>query len=341
MTQIIDGVLIEWGEQLFYRPVHSMASKRTVAGSILSPSIHRPASKSRADRVRQKLILTTKKVPEVMVKISGGGKGMSQIKAHLDYISRNGNVELENEDGDPIRGKEAVRDLRDEWKNGQYGIPDEGTKREAFNIVLSMPPGTDRQSVKRAAREFACAQFSENHKYIFAAHDDEKHPHIHLCVKALGFDGTRLNPRKADLQFWRELFAEKLLDNGIEANATPRHVRGVIKSRTHQSVIQMERRGLKTISAGGQQRDDSVQLKLGRAQQSVIKSFGGLARALATSTDAQDRKLAVEIVGFVKQIPSLQISSEPTVVTLPHHQATPERSLSSPVSNRSSQEPER
>lgn len=117
----------------------------------------------------------------------------------MDYISRNGEVEIEDENGDIHQGMEAVRDVRDSWAKGKIGIPYEGEKRkEAFNIVLSMPPGTDRQAVKDAAREFAKQEFG-NHQYVFAAHDDEKHPHVHLAVKAVGNDGIRLNPEEGRL----------------------------------------------------------------------------------------------------------------------------------------------
>jgi len=64
--------------------------------------------------------------------------------------------------------------------------------------MLSMPPGTDRESVKKAARNFAREVF-ENHQYVFVAHEDEKHPHVHIAVKAVDRDGIRMNPRKADL----------------------------------------------------------------------------------------------------------------------------------------------
>jgi len=53
-------------------------------------------------------------------------------------------------------------------------------------------------------------------------HTDEQHPHVHLTVQMRGFSGERLNPRKADLQRWRETFAECLLDEGIDCVATPR-----------------------------------------------------------------------------------------------------------------------
>lgn len=114
------------------------------------------------------------------------------------------------------------------------GIPEQSDRRkEAFNIVLSMPPGTDRQAVHEAVRAFAQAQF-QDYQYVFAAHNDEKHPHVHLCVKATSCRRIRLNPRKNDLQAWREHFAEKLEDYGIEANTTPRRARGVVPKAERQ-----------------------------------------------------------------------------------------------------------
>lgn len=263
--------------------------------------------------IRQTLRLTVKKAPEVMVKVTGGGKCMSRIKAHFDYISRNGDVPVENEAGQVILGKEAVRELRDDWKLSADGatIPHEGGyRREAFNIVLSMPAGTDRESVKSAAREFAAANFSK-HQYVFAAHEDEDHPHVHLCVKAVGRDMTRLNPRKADLQNWRESFAEKLRDNGIEANATPRVVRGVVRRRRKQYQIHMEGRGdiprVQQIAAGQLRLDakagkgaSDYDRQLQERQHEVLGKYGKVAGALATSEVAEDRRLAVAVAQYVR-----------------------------------------
>lgn len=240
MSLVIDGILKDWGERIYTKPVTSQGVKRTVTRSRTSPP-STPLLLTGSARVRDKLMLTTHKAPEVMMKISGGGKGIAQVKAHLDYISRNGLVALENEDGEIILGREAVQDVRDEWKSGQYGLPDNGSRRETFNIVLSMPPGTDRRAVNDAIRAFAKTEFGANHAYVFAIHDDEAHPHGHLCVKALGLDGSRLNPRKADLQRWRERFAEALREQGIEANATPRRAR----SNTHTTVKQATRHAAK------------------------------------------------------------------------------------------------
>ncbi|EKL9720638.1 relaxase/mobilization nuclease domain-containing protein [Escherichia coli] len=302
----IDGVLKDWGERTDYGRVKGRKGKNIAGGRYTKPApTKRPSG-------REKLTATVRKAPEVMVKISGGGKDMRGIKAHMDYISRNGAVELEDEQGRVHLGKEDVREVRDDWRGG--GIPyDGGKKREAFNIVLSMPPGTDRASVKNAARAFAAELFG-NHQYVFAAHDDEKHPHVHLAVKAVDLDGVRLNPRKADLQHWRETFAEKLREQGIEANATPRKVRGIVQKAEKQAVRQMERRGMTPRTkasrraeamreaAGGPARRNPAQDRISAARKETQQGYGQVARALAKG-DGEDKQLALQIVRFVQQMP--------------------------------------
>src|SRR5260370_1313831 len=102
----------------------------------------------------------------------------------------------------------------------------------SINIILSMPAGTDAVAVKDSARAFAIETFGYNHDYVFVQHLDDKHPHVHLTVQSLGHDGRRLNPRKADLQAWRERFAGELRLRGIAAEATPRRTPARIRKPT-------------------------------------------------------------------------------------------------------------
>lgn len=60
----------------------------------------------------------------------------------------------------------------------------------------------------------------------------------------LGRDGERLNPRKADLQAWRDGFARALRDRGVEAEATPRGARGVTRKAERGPVRRMRERYL-------------------------------------------------------------------------------------------------
>ena len=292
---MIDDALKEWDEKYHFKPLRGRKAKLTITGVRVPTATQQPRRTNGPAGARSRISGIVRKVPEVMVKVSGGGKGMRAIKAHMDYISRNGDVALENENGEVIAGKEAVRDLRDEWKNSLYGIPEESGKKEAFNIVLSMPPGTDRKAVTDAAREFAKTEFSGNFQYVFATHDDEKHPHVHLCVKTQGIDGTRLNPRKADLQRWREGFAEALREHGIEANATPRLVRGARRRTRRQAALHVD----------ASQRRSQADERTPKAPQKVIKGYESLAKALAQG-EPDDRSLALGIVNTVKGMKAQQ-----------------------------------
>lgn len=300
MNPLLDDILKDWGERIFRAPVRARVGKRTVTHF---RTHHSPPELKQVGsaRIRSTLSRTTGKAPEVMVKISGGGKGMRHIKAHFDYISRNGRLELENEDGEIIAGREGLRDLRDEWKCGQYGIPEEARHKEAFNVVLSMPPGTNRDSVTHAARAFARTEFGDNHAYVFTAHDDERHPHVHLCIKVLGRDGTRLNPRKADLQRWREQFAEALRERGIAANATPRTARAAVRRPEKQSVQHMRKRESEPETAATHGQPNKFQDSF-CAQKRAAHAYGQIARALAKS-EKGDRQFALDITCYVAQMP--------------------------------------
>lgn len=333
MSRVVDGVLKEWGERLFYAPVKGKKGRNVRGGVSRSAPPSKPHS---AAMVKDRLARTSGKAPEVMVKIPVGKKDpvtgkhrpimtdMGAIKAHFDYISRNGEVELEDENGDVLRGVDDVREVRDAWAKGKIGIPlANGRRREAYNIILSMPPGTDRQAVKDAARQFAAERFG-NHQYVFAAHEDEKHPHVHLAVKAVDKSGVRMNPRKADLQAWREHFADKLRERGIAANATPRRVRGVVHKAEKQAVhwidkgYQEGKRAAPSKSRAGRAAAVDQELAgqgahVNPAEQAIterrkktVYAYGKLAQALAKSPDAADKQLALNIVGFVQAMPPLK-----------------------------------
>lgn len=193
----------------------------------------RRANLQRANRVASK-------APEVMVKISGGAAAGNHVREHVNYTTRNGKLVATNEQGQKVEGKDAVAAVAARWSAGDQG---RGRGRATVNMVLSMPAGTNRDALERAASTFAARTFSGEREYLLVRHDDTKHPHCHLTLKAVGDDGRRLNPRKADLQAWRESFAECLREQGVTAEATPRRSRGVAKKGTRQAVLHASRAG--------------------------------------------------------------------------------------------------
>jgi hypothetical protein len=228
-----------------------------------------------------------------MVKVTGGGRGMKAIAAHFKYISKNGRLDIEDDRGEVLRGGGDLRGLADDWRLGGTPIDNIGFRREAFNIMLSMPRGVDPLYVLKAAREFAQAELGA-HKYVMVLHDHQANPHVHLSVRAESRQGKRLNPRKADLSRWRQTFAEKLRDWGVEAEATPRMVRG--QSNLYEPLWRIKaREDSRLRSAPARSKSDGTVLPRRRL---IDDAWNELGRVLATSAATRDRVLALAIGTF-------------------------------------------
>ncbi|WP_042264278.1 relaxase/mobilization nuclease domain-containing protein [Paraburkholderia heleia] len=291
----VDQMLLNWGDRLFHDPLRHVRAPRMSRGE--------PGRDVR--RMREQLARTLRRTPEVMVKITNrasGAHGMGALRRHLRYISRNGKVELEDQDGMTVLGREALHDLTDAWRLGGWGIPEESRRREVFNVLLSMPAGTDRQAVRDAARAFAAEEFGDGRRYVFAEHDDEAHPHVHLSVQVRGPDGKRLNPRKRDLLRWRERFAHQLREHGVEANATARLARGETRRYPKQAVAHMVARG-EAPHYWWPELDYAARVALWSAHAGVLEAWRGVAHAMAGSASEDDRSLAVAVSDFVQTMP--------------------------------------
>lgn len=292
-----DGQLHEWGNRLFYGRIKGKGGEDS---NLLAQAMLATPASIRA----QIRAVVSPGGKQVMVKITGGGKGMKAIQAHMRYISRLGKdqaggkgqtIELEDENGNVIKGKQGLVDLAQDWRLAGGYIPDDSHRREAFNIILSMPEGTPPQTVKDAARAFAQETF-EGHKWVMVLHTDTKSPHVHLAVRAERWDGYRLNPRKADLQRWRERFAARLQDRGINALATPARPRGV--SRSSQAIWRTK--------AGQRVRSPKAPLRSGagheRGRAEAVRAWREIREALRRSTSADDSALAQEVDAYVRQV---------------------------------------
>ena len=191
------------------------------------------------------------RTPEVMVKVTGGGRRVGAVAAHLSYISQHGKLDLETDDGQHVfreGQKELLRSWHLELTRGQYRQPRGESGAAAgvklvHNVTLSMPAPTPPAAVLAAAKAFAREKFGAKHRYAMALHTHQRHPHVHLVVKAEGIDGRRLHIDKAMLREWRQDFARMMREQGIAANATPRSVRGQTKRATKDVFYRTQRRG--------------------------------------------------------------------------------------------------
>jgi hypothetical protein len=188
-----------------------------------------------------------------MVKVlTQGGQDLKSIQRHLEYLDRKGELDIETDEGDRIAGREAEKELLEDWdldleedrRRADLGPrKDRSPPKMVYKILFSMPPGTPPGKVLEAVKNFAREEFALKHRYAMVLHTDEPHPHVHMVVKAVSEQGVRLNIRKATLRHWRSEFARHLRDLGVEANATERAVRGENRTTKKDGIYRASQRG--------------------------------------------------------------------------------------------------
>ncbi|MGH6964300.1 MAG: relaxase/mobilization nuclease domain-containing protein [Phenylobacterium sp.] len=271
---------------------------------------------------RARLARVVRRAPEVMVKVSGRTRDPGHLRAHLDYIARHGELELEDRDGAQLDSPGAVRELADDWS--ALALADRRrrvTTPFSHSLVLSMPGGTPPLGVRDAARAFGSEVFGDRFDYAFVLHTDAAHPHVHMVVRSLGDRGERLAPKKADLEVWRQVFAQALRDRGVDAEATPRRARGVTRKaeriplrkirERHEAGVgpaaQVRRRayqGAARAAFGAETGATPWEDRLAARQRHVRGLYLAQAGLLRRSTDPHDRDLGAEVEAFVRGMPT-------------------------------------
>jgi hypothetical protein len=274
----------------------------------------------------EQITRTVRHTPEVMVKVSGGGRSAKAVAAHLKYIGRQ-EFEIETDHGEHIRGQEAEKILIEDWELDLDAAESRSAYRSAsgrkpaklvHNIVLSMPMGTPAATVLEASRAFAREQFALKHRYAMVLHTDQPHPHVHLVVKAMSEEGRRINIRKETLREWRRQFAGHLRKQGIAANATERAVRGVTKPQKSDGIYRAMRAGRSThmreraesVAAAlhtGNLRVEAGKDRMLDTRREVVRHWSGFQQALRAEGSEE---LANEVKRFVAGIPAARTERE-------------------------------
>jgi hypothetical protein len=130
-------------------------------------------------------------------------------------------------------------------------------------------------------------------------HDHQANPHVHLSVRAESKDGRRLNPRKADLQRWREMFAERLRGWGIDAEASRQATRG--ERHSYERIWRVKAREEGRLRAF--RASEKSSLRATKTRETALAAWVKLAQELVKSPDAKDRQLAGGIARYVQQTP--------------------------------------
>lgn len=289
----------------------------------LAPAVMRVRKGGDAGGARARLERMVRRAPEVMVKITGRTRDGGHLQRHLDYITRNGKLVLEGPDGERLVGRAEVRALAEDWRAELAVVTSRRDSPVSLSIVLSMPAGVDPGRVHDASRAFAATLFGDRYPYVFAPHTDDRHPHVHLTVRTLGRDGERLNPRKADLQLWRETFAAALRDRGVEAEATPRRARGVVRKAERTPVRKLRERfergegpmpetlkGALKSAAKAPSVEPLWETRLRQKQSYIRRALVVEALRLQASRAADDRRLGQDLERFVRTLPPVATRRE-------------------------------
>jgi hypothetical protein len=181
---------------------------------------------------------TARRAPEVVVRVTGRQHGGGHVLANFAYISRLGHgadreLALYTSDGDVLRDGQEMQILAQDWHEWEMGDDARRKGATSISMILSMPSGTDPVRLKDAALDFAREEFA-NRSWVASLHVDRDHPHVHLTFARRDHDGRRFHPDRDDLFRYRQRFAQKLRERGIEANATPVKARGI--DATHEPI---------------------------------------------------------------------------------------------------------
>src|SRR5579863_977310 len=271
---------------------------------------HRPLSNAEVAHISR----TARRVPEVVVKVSGGARALRGVQQHLDYIGREDNGQVETDDGRLLQEKGFEKELVKDWDldlqvhrryTQRFMAAGRRPSKLVHNLVFSMPRGTPPDKLLTAARRFALEKFALQHRHLMALHTDQGHPHVHMVVKAMSEQGIRLNIRKATLREWRRDFARYLRDVGIEANATERAARGETRMAKSEGIHRAMLRGQSThvrarvetvareLTTGGLKPEPGQRVLL-ETRRAVLGGWSGLA-------DLLDRDGQPQLAGAVRR----------------------------------------
>src|SRR5437016_12993541 len=276
---------------------------------------HRALTKAEAEHVSR----TVRRVPEVMIKVSGGARTLRGVRSHLDEVGREGRGEVETDEGVRLQEKGFEKDLVKDW-DLDLDVPRYTARAIAagrkppklvHNLVFSMPRGTPPEKLLKAVWTFAREKFALQNRYAMALHTDQGHPHVHVVVKAESEQGIRLNIRKATLREWRQDFARYLRELGVEANATERAVRGEIRPQKATSIHRAMMRGASTLwreraqsvareLASGGPRPEPGRERLVNTRRDVGRGWNAMAQLL---DEQGHRELATVVRRFVERMP--------------------------------------
>ena len=251
-------------------------------------------------------VRASRRLPQAVFKISSYSRSGGAVWDRVNYISREGELEVEDANGEKVADLVELEQMVDDWEEGK------GTraKRLAMSAVVSFPAGVDQERATEAARQFFQEAFADNHSYVFAPHADTDKFHVHLLLETRGHDGQQLRLDRDDIQDLRLLLAEKAREQGIELDASPRWARGVEREQQRPRAVEgIERRGGEAAWEPAQARERSQDAGRQAAVAALAEEQAKHPEGAEHERPCQALEYARAAAGLAVQIPKLETDS--------------------------------
>ena len=267
--------------------------------------------------------------PEVVMKFDKTSvKSAHHLQESGRYISRNGKLECEDDEGQVLAGTEAIDDRMRSWVEDEELYQQTGAGRPsdklARRFIVSTPPGTDPEALKKVVRDFTEAEFkSRGFEFIWTIHTDKAHPHAHVLIKNRAADGKRLHYSNQELRAMRERFCVIAERYGIDLNATSRAVRGRTKRAKPIERVYQEQRGsqhiyekyrieefVKALKEGRDLDEPELMKKVRMTRTEILKNAAEYVEELRQTGKPEDLTLAASIEKKISEMPPVESAQE-------------------------------
>ncbi|MEI8703367.1 MULTISPECIES: relaxase/mobilization nuclease domain-containing protein [unclassified Mesorhizobium] len=204
--------------------------------------------------------------PQAIIRIvpRGGARTARQIRDQLNYLSREGTIDLlrsSRHQGVAVpydRLHEMAHSWAEQTGNYQPGQPEAESNQDlTTHIIVSFPRGTDTNNAHAAGRAWVenivgSGRQGGTFDYITAFHVDRQHPHLHVVVNRRALEGhwlkiSRRHPYH-NYNNMRAALVDAAYDNGIELDATSRAERGIMERPITYAEFRRRERAGETVA---------------------------------------------------------------------------------------------
>lgn len=308
---------IRFGRRVYAHPEHGGSRV-----SRLFPSVGGMSSRAKAEKF-------ARGTPEAMIKLDRAGiRSGGHLAEAGRYISRNCNLECEDQDGCVISDTDTLDALMADWADKDKAERAKSGSRNHFamarRFIISTPEGTDPEALKQAIREFAQKELRDRgFDYIWTIHQDTDHPHAHILVRSVAKDGHRLHYSLREIKALRERWCVVAERHGIDLNATDRAVRGRTRRDKPIERVKQEQRGsqhiyekyrieelVKVLKEGRDLDEPELMKKVRMTRTEILKNAADYIEELRQTGKPEDLTLAASIEKKISEMPPVESAQE-------------------------------